>query len=62
MKNIWRWLCWPINMAAIIILIGIGLKWWQASLIVLVLAFVNYMDGLCRVKREIEELLDEEDI
>ncbi len=49
-------------MAAIIILIGIGLKWWQASLIVLVLAFVNYMDGLCRVKREIEELLDEEDI
>ncbi len=48
MKNIWRWLCWPIDIIAIIILQEIGLTWWLAALIVLVPAFLNYMDGLWR--------------
>lgn len=52
MKNIWRWLCWPINIIAILILGNIGLAWWQASLIIFVTAFFNYMDGLWRGKYE----------
>ena len=48
MKNIWRWLCWPVDIIAMIILQEIGLTWWQAALIVLVPAFFNYMDGLWR--------------
>jgi len=52
MKNIWRWLCWPVDIAALIILQGLGLKLWQAILIIFVPVFVNYMDGLWRGRNE----------
>jgi len=48
MKNIWRWLCWPVDIIAIIILQEMGLTSWQAVLIILAPAFFNYMDGLWR--------------
>ncbi len=53
MKNIYKWLCWPIDIAAMIILREIGLTWWEAALIILVPTFFNYMDGLHRGKNKI---------
>lgn len=34
MKNIWRILCWPVHIAAIVILLVMDFKIWQAILFV----------------------------
>jgi len=46
--NWWRWLCFPIDIAAMVYLMSKGFSWWLSSIIVLIPALVNYFDGLYR--------------
>ena len=49
--NWWRWLCIPITIVSIALLINKGFTWWQAVLIIFCPAFANYLDGLYRGKK-----------
>jgi hypothetical protein len=46
--NLFRWLCWPIDLAALFILVYSGINFWSACLLIFTPALFNYLDGLYR--------------
>ena len=52
-KNWYRYLCWFVDIIALIYLISLNISWYIACMVVLIPGFVNYLDGLWRGKNQL---------